>query len=29
MIEGRIRKFLDELTLVGQPLVKDPDVTVE
>lgn len=29
MIEGRIRKFLAEITLVGQPFVKDPDVTVE
>ena len=29
MIDGRIRKFLAEVTLVGQPFVKDPDVTVE
>jgi elongation factor Ts len=29
MVEGRIRKFLAEITLVGQPFVKDPDVTVE
>lgn len=29
MIEGRIRKFLEEVTLVGQPFVKDPDLTVE
>lgn len=28
MIEGRMRKFLEEITLVGQPFVKDPDVTV-
>ncbi|HHQ69831.1 MAG TPA: elongation factor Ts [Halothiobacillaceae bacterium] len=28
MIEGRIRKFLGEITLVGQPFVKDPDQTV-
>ncbi len=28
MIEGRIRKFLAETTLVGQPFVKDPDQTV-
>ncbi|MFP4251695.1 MAG: translation elongation factor Ts [Guyparkeria sp.] len=28
MIEGRIRKFLAEITLVGQPFVKDPDQTV-
>ncbi len=29
MVEGRIRKFLAEICLVGQPFVKDPDVTVE
>ena len=29
MVEGRIRKFLAEITLVGQPFVKDPDTTVE
>jgi len=29
MIEGRIRKFLQEITLLGQPFVKDPDQTVE
>ncbi len=28
MIGGRIKKFLKEITLVGQPFVKDPDVTV-
>jgi len=28
MIGGRIAKFLKEITLVGQPFVKDPDVTV-
>src|SRR5690606_28333475 len=28
MVEGRIRKHLDEITLVGQPFVKDPDVRV-
>ena len=28
MVEGRIRKFLAEITLVGQPFVKDPDQTV-
>ncbi|MGM0517113.1 MAG: translation elongation factor Ts [Pseudomonadota bacterium] len=28
MITGRIRKFLGEITLVGQPFVKDPDMTV-
>ncbi|MEI8298030.1 MAG: translation elongation factor Ts [Pseudomonadota bacterium] len=29
MVEGRIRKYLAEITLVGQPFVKDPDITVE
>lgn len=29
MIEGRLRKYLAEITLLGQPFVKDPDVTVE
>jgi len=29
MIDGRLRKFLAEITLVGQPFVKDPDQTVE
>ncbi|MFC1684286.1 translation elongation factor Ts [Pseudomonadota bacterium] len=29
MVEGRIRKYLAEITLVGQPFVKDPDVTIE
>lgn len=29
MVEGRLRKFLAEITLVGQPFVKDPDQTVE
>ena len=28
MVEGRIRKWLAEITLVGQPFVKDPDVKV-
>jgi elongation factor Ts len=28
MVEGRLRKFLAGITLVGQPFVKDPDVTV-
>jgi len=28
MVEGRIRKFLAEVTLVGQPFVKDDKVTV-
>jgi len=29
MIDGRIRKFLSEITLLGQGFVKDPDLTVE
>jgi elongation factor Ts len=29
MVDGRVRKFLAEITLVGQPFVKDPDTTVE
>ena len=29
MVEGRIKKFLKENTLVGQPFVKNPDQTVE
>lgn len=28
MVEGRVKKFLGEITLVGQPFVKDPDQTV-
>lgn len=28
MVEGRLRKYLAEITLVGQPFVKDPDTTV-
>ncbi|HUL14172.1 MAG TPA: translation elongation factor Ts [Methylococcaceae bacterium] len=28
MVEGRIKKFLGEITLLGQPFVKDPDQTV-
>ena len=28
MVTGRIAKFLKEITLVGQPFVKDPDITV-
>jgi len=28
MIEGRMKKFLNEVSLVGQPFVKDPSVTV-
>jgi elongation factor Ts len=29
MVEGRLRKYLAEITLVGQPFVKDPDTSVE
>jgi elongation factor Ts len=29
MVEGRLKKFLAEVTLLGQPFVKDPDQTVE
>jgi elongation factor Ts len=29
MVDGRIAKFLAEVTLLGQPFVKDPDTTVE
>ena len=28
MVEGRLRKYLAEICLVGQPFVKDPDTTV-
>lgn len=28
MVDGRIRKFLAEVALVGQPFVKEPDITV-
>jgi len=28
MVEGRMRKYLSEITLVGQVFVKDPDTTV-
>lgn len=28
MVEGRIRKYLEEVTLVGQPFVKDPETRV-
>jgi len=28
MVTGRIAKFLKEITLVGQPFVKDPDISV-
>jgi elongation factor Ts len=29
MVEGRVNKFLGEVTLLGQPFVKNPDETVE
>ncbi len=29
MVQGRVNKFLKEVTLLGQPFVKDPDQTVE
>ena len=29
LVEGRLRKALNELTLTGQPFVKDPDVSIE
>ena len=29
MVEGRLRKYLAEITLMGQPFVKDPDTTIE
>ncbi len=28
MIEGRINKFIDEVSLLGQPYVKNPDIKV-
>lgn len=29
IVEGRVRKYLAEVTLLGQNFVKDPDITVE
>jgi elongation factor Ts len=29
MVAGRLNKFLAEITLLGQPFVKDPDISVE
>jgi len=29
MVSGRINKYLKEITLLGQPFVKDPDTTIE
>lgn len=28
MVEGRLRKYLNGITLLGQPFVKDPDISV-
>ncbi len=28
MVVGRMKKFLDEVSLTGQPFVKDPDMSV-
>jgi elongation factor Ts len=28
MVEGRLKKFIGEVTLLGQPFVRDPDITV-
>jgi elongation factor Ts len=29
MVDGKLRKFLNEITLLGQPFVKNPDISVE
>ena len=29
MVEGSVQKFMKEVTLVGQPFVKNPDLTIE
>jgi elongation factor Ts len=29
MVEGRLRKYLNEIVLLGQSFVKDPDVSIE
>ncbi|MBU6470128.1 MAG: elongation factor Ts [Gammaproteobacteria bacterium] len=29
MVEGRLRKYLAEITLLGQPFVKEPEITVD
>jgi elongation factor Ts len=29
MVDGRIKKYLNEVSLMGQPFVKNPDLTVE
>lgn len=28
MVLGRLKKYLDEVSLIGQPFVKDPDITI-
>ncbi len=28
IVEGRVRKYLEEVTLLGQPFVKDPDLSI-
>ena len=28
MVKGRLEKFVNEISLVGQPFVKDPNLTV-
>ena len=29
MVDGKINKFLSEVTLLGQPFVKNPDLSIE
>ena len=29
MIDGRINKFMSEVTLLGQPFVKNPELSIE
>jgi len=29
MVEGRVKKYLNEVCLLGQPFVKDPDISVQ
>ena len=29
MVTGRMKKFIKEVTLLGQPFIKDPDLTIE
>lgn len=29
IVEGRVRKYLEEVTLLGQPFVKDPELTIQ